>query len=209
MAVKNLKPYMIGIAGPSCSGKTALAKYLMKKLGQDNCSVIQLDSYYHDLSHLTPRETDKHNYDHPGALEKNLLIEHIRSIADGNNVYVPVYDYVTHTRTQDNRLQKPMKFILVEGLFTFYWERLRKVFNTTVFISVKDSVCFNRRVARDIKERGVTREYVINQYETTVRPMFNKFIKPTRVFANLIVNGEDLPEKSATSIMHYINYQSL
>ncbi len=200
---------MIGIAGPSCSGKTALAKYLMKKLGQDNCSVIQLDSYYHDLSHLTPRETDKHNYDHPGALEKNLLIEHIRSIADGNNVYVPVYDYVTHTRTQDNRLQKPMKFILVEGLFTFYWERLRKVFNTTVFISVKDSVCFNRRVARDIKERGVTREYVINQYETTVRPMFNKFIKPTRVFANLIVNGEDLPEKSATSIMHYINYQSL
>ena len=104
---------MIGIAGPSCSGKTALAKYLMKKLGQDNCSVIQLDSYYHDLSHLTPRETDKHNYDHPGALEKNLLIEHIRSIADGNNVYVPVYDYVTHTRTQDNRLQKPMKFILV------------------------------------------------------------------------------------------------
>tara|TARA_B100002003_G_C13960025_1_gene465080 strand:+ start:138 stop:767 length:630 start_codon:yes stop_codon:yes gene_type:complete len=209
MAVKNLKPYMIGIAGPSCSGKTALAKYLMKKLGQDNCSVIQVDSYYHDLSHLTPKETDEHNYDHPGALEKNLLIEHISSIADGNNVYVPVYDYVTHTRTQDKRLLKPMKFILVEGLFTFYWERLRKVFNTTVFISVKDSVCFNRRVARDIKERGVTREYVINQYETTVRPMFNKFIKPTRAFANLIVNGEDLPEKSAISIMHHINYPSL
>ena len=149
---------MIGIAGPSCSGKTALAKYLMKKLGQDNCSLIQLDSYYHDLSHLTPAKIEAHNYDHPGALEKELLVKDISTIAEGDDIYVPVYDYVTHTRTREKKLLKPVKFILVEGLFTFYWEGLRKIFNTTVFINVKDSVCFSRRVTRDRKERGVTLE---------------------------------------------------
>ena len=199
--LEKIQPYIIGIAGPSCSGKTALAKCLMKKLGQDNCSLIQLDSYYNDLSHLTPKETEMHNYDHPDALEKELLIEHVSNIADGENIYVPVYDYVTHTRTKEKNLLKPVKFIFVEGLFCFYWERLRKIFNTTVFISVKDNVCFNRRIERDTKERGVTREYVLKQYETTVRPMFNKFIKPTRVYANVIVNGEDLLEKSACTIL--------
>jgi len=199
--LEKIQPYIIGIAGPSCSGKTALAECLMKKLGQDNCSLIQLDFYYNDLSHLTPKETEVHNYDHPDALEKELLIEHVSNIADGENIYIPVYDYVTHTRTQKKKLLKPVKFILVEGLFCLYWERLRKIFNTTVFISVKDSVCFNRRIERDTKERGATREYVLNQYKTTVRPMFNKFIKPTRVYANVIVNGEDLLEKSACTIL--------
>lgn len=199
--LEKFQPYMIGIAGSSCSGKTGLAKCLMKKLGQDNCSLIQLDSYYHDLSHLTPKETEEHNYDQPVALEKKLLIEHVSSIADGNNIYVPVYDYVAHSRTQEKKLLKPVKFILVEGLFTFYWERLRKIFNTKVFISVEDSVCFNRRVKRDTKERGATREFVLKQYKTTVRPMFNKFIKPTIQYADVVVNGEDPTEESAITIL--------
>ena len=203
--LEKLKPFMIGIAGPSCSGKTALAKCLIKKFGEERCSFIQLDFYYRDLSHLTPEKIEEHNYDLPDALEKEMLIEHIRSIANGKEIYIPKYDYVTHTRTQENVLVRPANFVLVEGLFTFYWERLRGIFNTKVFISAKDSVCFSRRVSRDTKERGVTREYVLKQYETTVRPMFNKFIKPTRAYADLIINGEDPAGKSADSIMNHVN----
>ena len=202
-----LQPYMIGITGPSCSGKTALAKHLMKKLGQNNCLLIQLDSYYRDLSHLTLKEIEAHNYDHPGALEKKLLIEHISTIAAGDEIEIPLYDYVTHTRARKKILVKPMKFILVEGLFTFYWERLRKIFNTKVFISVKNDVCFNRRLERDIKDRGATLEYVSKQYATTVRPMYEQFIKPNIQYADVVVNGEYPTEESAITIIHHINKQ--
>ena len=207
--IKKTQPHIIGIAGPSCSGKTALAKHIMEKLGQGNCSLIPLDSYYYDISHLSPREIEAHNYDLPDALEKNLLIKHIRTIADGNEIDMPVYDYVTHRRSSKKILVKPAEFILVEGLFVLYWEALRKVLSSKVFIMVNDSLCFKRRLVRDMKERGVRREYVSKQYETMVRPMYEQFIKPTLKYADLIVNGEDQIEKSSSNIMNKINKQQL
>jgi len=203
--MKKPQPYIIGIAGPSSSGKTVLAKCLIKKLGQSNCSLIQLDSYYRDLSHLTPNKIKEYNYDLPDALEKELLIDHIRTIAEGDEIHVPVYDYVTHTRTAEKTLIKPTKFVLVEGLFTLYWEALKKNLDMKIYITVNDSVCFSRRLARDTKERGATQDYVSNQYESTVRPMYEQFIQPTMQYADLIVNGEDLPEKSTLAIMNHIS----
>lgn len=201
----NSQPFMIGVAGPSCSGKTALVKQVIKELGKDNCSLIPLDSYYHDISHLSPDQIEVYNYDTPDAIEKELLFEHIRTISRGMEIEIPSYNYAVHTRSTEKLLIKPRKFILVEGLFALYWKEMRDTFDLNIFIDVPDSVGYERRIERDIRERGVTYEYVSNQYKTTVRPMYEQFVNPTKQYADVIVNGEDSVEKSVLTIMHQIN----
>lgn len=194
------QPFCIGIAGPSCSGKTSIARRLAELL-PGKSTIFGLDSYYADLSHLPFSERKKFNFDHPEALEDELLAEHVVALSQGQRIRRPIYDFATHTRIQDRFDEiDPGDFLIVEGLFTFHWSRMREVFNFAAFISAPDPVCLERRKARDIRERGRTLEFVLSQYEETVRPGSENFILPTQRFADIVINGEQSIEDSAHQI---------
>lgn len=179
---------MIGIAGPSGSGKTALANELSAALGP--ARIIPVDSYYRDLSHLSRVERAQCNFDAPDAIEDGLLVEHIKALAEGNAVSLPVYDFSNHTRETGTILIEPTPCIIIEGLFALYWSLLRELYQFKVFVEASHELCLKRRIERDVAERGRTPESVREQYRQTVKPMYECYIAPTRAYADLIVNSE-------------------
>jgi uridine kinase len=193
-------PHVIGIAGPSCSGKSEIARRLIKQFSGMNPVILSLDSYYHDLSSIDPREREKRNFDVPEALDHELLREQLLALADGNAIEKPIYDFATHTRSPQSERIVPGETVIVEGLFALYWEEIRDLFHTRVFVTLHDHVCLSRRIERDTKKRGRSRESVLSQYTGTVRPMNEKFILPTKTFADIVVNGENLLEQSTALI---------
>ena len=203
------RPVCIGIAGPSCSGKTSIATRLAGLLPGDS-TVFGLDSYYADLSHLPFAERKKFNFDHPDALEDKLLAQHLLSLSRGEPIQRPVYDFATHTRLHNHCDEiRPPDFLIVEGLFTLYWPQVRAVFHFTAFVSARDPVCLERRKVRDIRDRGRTLDFVLEQYENTVRPGSESFILPTRQFADLVISGEQSIEQSATQIHESLRQRAL
>jgi len=197
-------PRIIGVAGPSCSGKSEIARRLIKQFSGMNPVILTLDSYYHDLSPLDPAERDKRNFDMPEALDHELLREQLLVLANGNAIEKPIYDFVTHTRSPQSERIVPGETVIVEGLFALYWEEIRDLFHTRVFVTLHDHVCLSRRIERDTKERGRSHESVLSQYTETVRPMNEKYILPTKTFADIVVNGENLLEQSTALIMAHI-----
>lgn len=198
------KLYMIGIAGPSCSGKTELARRLAGLLSASAPAVISMDSYYRNLSALDPEERARCNFDVPEALDLGLLAQHLRILARGEGVDKPVYQFLTHTHAPQGERVEPGEFIIVEGLFALYWEEVRELLGTRVFIDVDDDVCLSRRLARDTRERGRSAESILAQYTETVRPMSERYILPTRRFADVVVSGEDAPEKAAAAVVAHV-----
>lgn len=194
----------IGIAGGSCSGKTTLATRLAARLGVGRTACIGIDSYYHGLESVTPEEIDRHNFDEPSALDHNLLVLHLRELSVGRAIDRPVYDFKTHERTGDLIRVEPTRFVVVEGLFPLYWGAVRELLNTKVFIDVPHSVCLARRLERDTRERGRPREEVIQRYDEMARPMFDKYVLPTRRFADVVVDGEQPVDDSVGAIVAYI-----
>ncbi|PYP83957.1 MAG: uridine kinase [Candidatus Angelobacter sp. Gp1-AA117] len=193
-------PFNIGIAGPSCAGKTSLARRLTELL-PGSTTIFGLDSYYHDLSHLPFSERKKFNFDNPEALEDAMLAAHLQQLACGEPIQRPVYDFPTHTRAGDKFEEvQAGDFLIVEGLFTFYWPQVRGIFDLRVFVHAPDRVCFDRRKVRDIEERGRTMDFVLAQYNETVRPGSESFILPTQQFAHLVISGEQPIEESARQI---------
>lgn len=191
------RPFCIGIAGPSCSGKTSVAQRLAALLPGE-ATVFGLDSYYADLSHLPFDERKKFNFDHPEALEDRMLAQHLQALSRGEMIRRPIYDFPTHTRVRDRFDEiRPGDFLIVEGLFTLHWPHVREIFDFTAFITAADGICFDRRKRRDIQERGRTIEFVRTQYEQTVRPGSESFILPTRRFADVVLSGEQPIEESA------------
>jgi uridine kinase len=183
------RPRFIGIAGGSCSGKTALARGLSETLGSDACSVISTDSYYIGLPGATPEEIEDHNFDNPEALEHDALARDLATLALGYDVRVPVYDFKTHTRTDDVMTIGPTEFVIVEGLFTLHWDDVRKRLDTRVFIDVSHEKCLARRIERDMRDRGRPRDEILRRYETMARPMYEGHVLPSRHHANVIVDG--------------------
>ena len=207
MSPKRKKPFSIGIAGPSCSGKTTIAHRLAGLLSGSS-TIFGLDSYYTDLSHLELGERKKFNFDRPDALEGGLLAEHLLSLSRGETIRRPIFDFPTHTRRRDRfDVISPGDFLIVEGLFTFHWPEVRRIFDFRAFISAPDRVCFERRKVRDIRERGYTLEFVLDQYQTNVRPGNDDFIAPTRQFAHLVISGEQSTEESARQIHQLVERQ--
>ena len=178
---------LVGIAGPSGSGKTSLARALVKHLGRDATTLIPLDAYYRDLSHLSPSERARVNFDHPNSLETELLIQHVRELRAGRAVEIPVYDFTTHTRRQDTRRVEPARVILVEGILVLVEPELRKLFDVKLYVDSDADVRFIRRLRRDIEERGRTVESVCEQYLSTVRPMHLEFVEPSKRYADVII----------------------
>lgn len=182
---------IIGIAGASASGKSLIAKTIFEELcrdlGTNEIGVINEDAYYRDQSHLSMEQRVLTNYDHPKALDHQLLCEHLMQLKAGQKVDIPVYSYTEHTRTDEILSMTPKKVIILEGILLLTDPKLRELMDASVFMDTPLDICFLRRLTRDVQERGRTMESVINQYQQTVRPMFLQFIEPSKQYADIIV----------------------
>ncbi|MCE5309000.1 MAG: uridine kinase [Acidobacteriales bacterium] len=194
-----MKPHIVGIAGPSGAGKSELANRLAQQLG--GASVMTLDSYYRPMDDLPLEERRKSNFDLPAALEWELLFNHLGRLRAGKAIEEPIYDFTCHTRKPGGRRVEPREFVIVEGLFTLYWEEVRGALDTKVFVTTAQDTCFERRLARDVAERGRTPQSVREQYELTVRPSAETYIRPTERFADVVVSGEQSIEDSIAAIL--------
>ena len=185
---------VIAITGASASGKTYLAEALRQTLAEQfslgTIGLISEDSYYRNLDHLPLAERERVNFDHPDAFEHELLVKHLEQLKLGQVVKIPSYDYAVHTRTGHCQVIEPSLILILEGILLLHDYRLRDHYALSVFVETPLNVCLSRRVNRDVKTRGRTKEFVIRQFEEMVKPMFHKFVEPTRTYANLIVSGE-------------------
>ncbi len=188
-------PLVIGIAGGSGSGKTTVAQQILQRVGEEHIAYLQHDAYYRDLSHLTPSQRAEVNFDHPDALETELLIQHIQMLKRGQAVQVPIYDFATHTRRPETITVEPRPLILVEGILVFVEKALRDLFDLKIFVDTDADLRFIRRLERDLRERGRTMESVIRQYLSTVRPMHLEFVEPSKRYADVIIleGGYNMP----------------
>jgi len=177
----------IGVAGGTGSGKTTVALKILERVGFDRVAYVPHDAYYRDASHLPPAERTRLNFDHPDALDNDLLIAHLRQLQAGKAVEIPVYDFVTHTRRPETRHVEPQPAIMVEGILIFADKRLRDLMDVKIFVDTDADLRFIRRLKRDMEERGRTPESVINQYLNTVRPMHLEFVEPSKRYADVII----------------------
>jgi len=182
-----MKTVIIGIAGASASGKTLLAKTIVKEMASTQVVVIPEDAYYQDLSHLPVEERAKANFDHPAALDHDLLAQHLSDLRAGKTVCLPSYDHTLHVRKKETIKITNASIIILEGILLFSDEQLREKMHIKIFIDTPLDTCLIRRLKRDITERGRTVDSVLNQYMQTVRPMYLQFIEPSKHHADIIV----------------------
>lgn len=180
-------PVVLAIAGCSGSGKTTLAAELAHTLGGIH---FHLDNYYRDLAHLPHSERIKQNFDDPSLIESPLLVAHVAALARGEAIERPLYDFSTHTRITDRTEHvAPGPFVVVEGLFALHYADLLPLYSLRVYIDTPDELCFERRMKRDIEQRGRTPESVRHQYDATVRPSSIAYVRPSAANADFIVDG--------------------
>jgi uridine kinase len=192
------KAYMIGVAGPSCAGKTELSRNLAARLP---ATLLPLDCYYRELADRTLAERARFNFDEPGALDEDLFLRHVRTLAEGGEIERPVYDFSTHARTGAVEVVKPKSYVIVEGLFVLFWPEVRALLRTKVFVDLADALCLERRIVRDVSERGRTPESVRRQFEGTVRPMAELYVRPTQAFADLTIAGDAPIQDSVETVL--------
>jgi uridine kinase len=185
--LSEITPLVIGIAGGSGSGKTTVANAIVDRVGPQFIAYLPHDAYYKDLGDLPPRQRLEINFDHPDSLETELLLEHINELRAGRSIRLPIYDFTTHTRTDQFTLVESQRVILVEGILIFAEPSLREVLDVKIFVDTADDLRFIRRLQRDISERGRSTESVINQYLSTVRPMHLEFAEPSKRYADVII----------------------
>lgn len=178
---------IIGIAGGTGCGKTTVVNTIVKELPADEVVVISQDSYYQDTSHLSYDERVKINFDHPRSIDFNLLVEHLKELKNGNEIEQPVYSFVQHNRTGDSVLTKPRKVVIVEGILILTNPEIRKLFDIKIFVHADSDERLIRRLKRDISERGRDINEVLNRYQTTLKPMHQQFIEPTKAYADIII----------------------
>mgnify|MGYP000524727227 FL=1 len=181
---------IIGIAGGTGSGKTTVVNQIIKQLPTDEVCVISQDSYYNATDNMPYEERSKINFDHPRAIDFDLIIRHLKALKAGNNINQPVYSFVTHNRTKDTIKTHPRKVIIVEGILILNNKELRDLFDIKIFVHAETDERLIRRLKRDITERGRNMDEVLNRYQTTLKPMHQQFIEPTKNFADLIIPND-------------------
>ena len=177
---------VIGIAGGSGSGKTTLTKKLMEKFG-DNITVLSHDNYYKRHDELTYEERAQLNYDEPEALDTSLMVYQLDQLRHGQAIDCPVYDFTQHNRSNETIRINPERVILVEGIMIFASEELRNLMDIRIFVDTDADIRLCRRIKRDVTKRGRSLESVINQYKTTVKPMHEKLVEPSKKYADLVL----------------------
>jgi uridine kinase len=181
------RPYLIGVAGGSNSGKTTIARRLEEVIGSDGLSLIRLDSYYITMREEPIEVRAAVNYDHPDAFDWDLFDDHLARLTAGESVKVPIYDYTIYDRTDEFEVVVPGKVIVVEGILVLWEPRLRERFDLKIFVDTPADLRIIRRLRRDVAERGRTQESILEQYLTTVRPSHEQFIEPSKRYADVIV----------------------
>ncbi|KPK81914.1 MAG: uridine kinase [Bacteroides sp. SM23_62_1] len=194
---------VVGIAGGTGSGKTTLVREIIHKFSGEHIAVLRQDSYYRDNSHLPLEERQQINFDHPSALDFDLLCNHIRTLGQGKPVEQPVYSFLTCTRSAEIIHTKPADILILEGILILSHEGLRRLIDIKVFIDTDPDDMLRRVITRDINERGRSAEQVLERYEKTVKPMHMQFVEPTKQYADIIIqHGED--ENAALDILSSI-----
>lgn len=182
-----MDPVIIGVAGGTGAGKTTVIRRISDQIGDENIVVLEHDSYYRDLKHLSFEERAKRNFDHPSSLETELLVRHIKALQEGYQVEVPIYDFSRHVRKEETNLVEPKQMILVDGILIFSEKELRELMDIKIFVDTDDDIRLLRRIRRDIVERDRSLEGVLNQYEKQVRPMHLEFVEPSKRYADIII----------------------
>ncbi|HLP00071.1 MAG TPA: uridine kinase [Fimbriimonas sp.] len=183
-----MKRQVIGIAGGTGSGKSTLADALAQVL---DANVIRIDDYYRPLDHLTFEQRELVNFDAPDAIDHQFLIEQVTLLQHGNSINKPVYDFTKHTQSLSGEIIEPKSAVIVEGLFALYWDRLNALYSDSIFVETERSIRFQRRLKRDIEERGRDREEVTHRFNHHVDPMHEIYVAPTACKAKLIVRGDE------------------
>lgn len=180
-------PFLVAIAGGTGSGKTTLAQAIADRLGRHRVALLPQDSYYRDHSDLSQGARATLNYDVPEAFDRPLFLRHLRALRSGLAIRVPVYSFASHTRTVQTRLTHPQPIVIVEGLLLLVDPKIRGLFDFKIFVDAPERVRFQRRLRRDITERGRAAISVLTQFFTTVQPAHEQYVEPTKVFADLVL----------------------
>ena len=178
---------IIGIAGGTGSGKTTVVNQIIEELPKDEVCVISQDSYYKDTSHMLFDDRTKINFDHPKAIDFDLLVKHLKELKKGNPIEQPIYSFVEHNRTDETITTYPKKVIIVEGILILTHADIRELFDIKLYVHADSDERLIRRLRRDMSERGRDLEEVLNRYQTTLKPMHQQFIEPTKEYADIII----------------------
>jgi uridine kinase len=178
---------IIGICGGTGSGKTTIARAIVASVGAQNVVLVEQDSYYRNLSDMPLDERHQANFDHPDSIDSDMLVGHLLRLKQGLNVEMPLYDFVTHTRSEKIEIIEPKPVVIVEGILIFSESRVLDLLDCRVFVDTPDDVRLMRRLRRDINERGRTFERTLEQYERTIRPMHFEFVEPSKRHADIII----------------------
>jgi len=178
---------IIGIAGGTGSGKTTVVRQILDELNNDEVDVISQDSYYQDTSHLPMEERKKINFDHPKSIDFDLLVSHLKDLKAGKTIEQPVYSFKDHNRTGETVITQPKKVIIVEGILILTHTDIRDMFDIKIYVHADSDERLIRRLKRDINDRGRDLEEVLWRYQTTLKPMHQQFIEPTKEFADIII----------------------
>lgn len=181
---------IIGIAGGTGSGKTTVVHQIINELPETEVGVLSQDSYYRENSNLSFEERALINFDHPRSVDFELLVQHINDLKEGKAIKQPVYSFITHNRTNDSIITHPRKVIIVEGILIFANPELREMFDIKIFVHADSDERLIRRLKRDINERGRSMEEVLSRYQSTLKPMHQQFIEPTKAFADIIIPND-------------------
>jgi uridine kinase len=182
-----MKPLIIGIAGGSGSGKSTVARNVARQIGAESCAFIDMDAYYLNFVQLTLEERGRMNWDHPDAFDWELLLDHLRRLAAGEAIEKPVYDFVSHTRSDERVRIPPTQVVVVDGILLFTDPRVRELCDVKVFVDAEPDIRLIRRIRRDMSKRGRPLDAILEQYVSTVQPMHFQFVEPSKRYADVIV----------------------
>ena len=186
-AIPGPRPCILGVAGGTGSGKTTVVRSILDAAGEDRIALIEQDSYYRDIDWRSEADLLQHNFDHPAAIDNDLLVAHLAALKAGHPVEVPIYDFVRHRRTTRTRRVLPLPVILLEGILIFVEAALRELLDFKIYVDTDADLRLIRRLGRDIAERGRSVKDVLRQYLETVRPMHLEFVEPSKRWADIII----------------------
>ena len=195
---------ILGISGGTGSGKTTIAKKLLEPFPSSKCILISQDSYYKDLSHFTLEERKKFNFDHPDALDLDLLYQQLLTLLEGKSIEQPLYSFENHTRTEQTIRIEPKELIVVEGILLFQHKALRELFDLRIFVETDTDIRLLRRLKRDMRERERTLEEIVTTYENVLKPMHLEFVEPTKHYADFIIQNTEFCTTAVASLQSII-----